>query len=84
MPSSNLVNYLIPDHYIQRQYDSVGLILLRHGRRRLFDAALAPQHGHRGKVLMSSRIKWARMVAIEFGMWRSGRAGGASGSIIFG
>jgi hypothetical protein len=25
MPSSNLVNYLIPDHYIQRQYDSVGL-----------------------------------------------------------
>jgi len=24
MPSSNLVNYLIPDHYIQRQYDSVG------------------------------------------------------------
>jgi hypothetical protein len=60
------------------------IFLLRHGRRRLFDAALAPQHGHRGKVLMSSRIKWARMVAIEFGMWRSGRAGGASGSINFG
>jgi hypothetical protein len=41
---------------------------LRHGRRRPFDAALAPQHGHRGKVLMSARIKRARMVAIEFGM----------------
>jgi len=60
------------------------LILLRHGRCRPFDTALAPQHGHRGKVFMSSRIKWARMVAIEFGMWRSGRAGGASGSIIVG
>jgi hypothetical protein len=62
----------------------LGIVLLRHGHRRPFDAALAPQHGHRGKVLMSARIKWARMVAIEFGMWRSGRAGGASGSIIIG
>jgi hypothetical protein len=40
--------------------------------------------GHRGKVLMSARINRARMVAIEFGTWRSSRAGGASGSIIVG
>jgi hypothetical protein len=58
------------------------LILLRHGRRRPFAGAAAPQHGHRGKILMSARINRARMVAIELGMWRSGRAGGASGSII--
>jgi hypothetical protein len=29
---------------------------------------MAPQHGHRGKVLISARIKRTRMVAIEFGM----------------
>ena len=45
---------------------------------------MAPQHGHRGKVLMRARINRSRMVAIEFGMWRSGREGGASGSIIVG
>jgi hypothetical protein len=60
------------------------LILLRHDLRRLFDGAPAPQQGHLGKVLMSARINRVRMVAIEFGMWRSGRAGGASGSIILG
>ncbi len=60
------------------------LILLRHGRRRPFNAALAPQHGHCGKVLMSARINRARMVATEFGMWRSSRVGGASGSIVVG
>jgi hypothetical protein len=27
----------------------------------------------RGKVLMSARIRRARMVAIELAMWRSGR-----------
>jgi hypothetical protein len=48
------------------------------------DAVAAPQHGHRGRVLTSVRIKRARMVAIEFGMWRSGREGGSSGSIIAG
>ena len=42
---------------------------------RLYVAALAPQQGHRGRVLMSALIKRTRMVAIEFGMWRSGRKG---------
>jgi hypothetical protein len=46
--------------------------------------AVAPQHGHRGKALASARIKRVRMVAIEFGTWRSGRKGGSSGSITFG
>src|SRR6185312_8806819 len=60
------------------------LILLRHERRRPFDTGMTPQQGHRGKVLMSARIRRKRMVAIEFGMCRSGREGGSSGSIIVG
>jgi hypothetical protein len=51
---------------------------------RLYVAALLPQQGHRGRVLMSALIKPTRMVAIEFAMWRSGRKGGSSGSITFG
>ncbi len=34
--------------------------------------------------LMSALINRTRMVAIEFGTWRSGRKGGSSGSITFG
>jgi len=41
----------------------------------------AAQHGHRGRYLTSSAIRRRRMVAIEFGMCRSGRNGGTSGSI---
>jgi hypothetical protein len=41
--------------------------------RRPLVTSVAPQHGHRGKVLTSSRIRRTRIVAIEFGMWRSGR-----------
>jgi len=33
---------------------------------------------------MSALINRTRTVAIEFGMWRSGRKGGSSGSITFG
>ena len=43
------------------------LVLLRHEFCRLFDAAIRPQHGQRGKVLASTPIRRARMVAIEFG-----------------
>ena len=35
-------------------------------------------------VLTSATIRRRRMVAIEFGMWRSGRKGGASGSVTVG
>jgi len=33
---------------------------------------------------MSALIKRSRMVAIEFGMWRSGRKGGSAGSVTVG
>ncbi len=44
----------------------------------------AAQHGHRGKFLTSARTSRRRMVGIEFGMCRSGRSGGACGSVTFG
>src|SRR6266852_4578646 len=44
----------------------------------------AAQHGHRGRYLTSPAIRRRRTVAIEFGMCRSGRNGGASGSITSG
>jgi hypothetical protein len=60
------------------------LVLLRHKvlylARFLIGAA---QHGHRGKCLTRARTSRRRMVAIEFGMCRSGRSGGASGSVTF-
>jgi hypothetical protein len=60
-------------------------VVLRHNFCRLYVATtLLPQHGHRGRVLMSALIRRMRMVAIEFGMWRSGRKGGSSGSITLG
>ena len=51
---------------------------------RRFVVALLPQQGHRGRFLMSALINRTRTVAIEFGMWRSGRKGGSSGSITLG
>src|SRR5712691_2051260 len=51
---------------------------------RLYGVELLPQQGHRGRVLMSALINRRRMVAIEFGTWRSGRKGGSSGSMTFG
>ncbi|MGY4286699.1 IS5 family transposase [Bradyrhizobium sp. LM2.7] len=61
------------------------LVLLRHkflrdrGRR----IALA-QHGHRDRLLTRARTSRRRIVAIEFGMCRSVRSGGASGFVTFG
>jgi len=60
-----------------------GLVVLRHNCRRDV-GALLPQQGHRGMFLMSALINRTRRVAIEFGMWRSGRKGGSSGSITLG
>ena len=51
---------------------------------RVRDAATAPQQGHRMIVLLRARLSRTRMVAIEFGTWRSGRKGRSSGSIIVG
>src|SRR5207342_3891593 len=44
----------------------------------------AEQHGHRGRVPTRAAIRRRRMVAIEFGMWRSVRSGGPAGSITVG
>ena len=61
------------------------LILLRHEFLRRDGFAITElQHGHRGRLLTSAPINRRRMVAIEFGMCRSGRNGGASGSITLG
>ena len=51
---------------------------------RLLLAYRDPQHGHRGRLLTSATINRRRMVATEFGMWRSGRKGGAPGSVTVG
>ena len=63
-----------------------GLLVLLHQKffRRGCLVIGAEQHGHRGSVVTSAAIKRRRIVAIEFGMWRSGRSGGTAGSITFG
>ena len=63
--------------YLRRSGRSYCVISLH----RLFLALGAAQHGHRDMYLASSAVRRRRMVAIEFGMCRSGRKGGASGSI---
>ena len=61
------------------------LVLLHHKfRSDVFLLIEAEQHGHRDKVLTRTTINRRRMVATEFGMWRSGRNGGASGSVTVG
>ncbi|MGY4498042.1 alkanesulfonate monooxygenase SsuD/methylene tetrahydromethanopterin reductase-like flavin-dependent oxidoreductase (luciferase family) [Bradyrhizobium sp. GM24.11] len=70
---------------IEPYRSSGSLVLLRHkvlrdrGRR----IALA-QHGHRDRLLTRARTSRRRIVAIEFGMCRSVRSGGASGFVTFG
>jgi hypothetical protein len=49
------------------------------GAQQVCDVALAILY--RGDELIDKR---RRIVAIEFGMWRSGRSGGTAGSITFG
>src|SRR5215210_7620206 len=67
-----------------QHYDD-GLVLLRH-RIGVVPAVLrgALQQGHRAKVVARATIRCRRIVAIEFVTCRSGRTGGASGSIILG
>jgi hypothetical protein len=60
------------------------LALLRHNLDGLCRGLAAPQVGQRGRLCTTALIKRKRMVAIEFGTWRSGRKGGSSGSISFG
>src|SRR5260221_12024490 len=60
------------------------LVLLRYKLLRARFRAVPPQHGHRGNRLTIAAMSLRRMVAIEFGMRRSGRKGGSSGSVTVG
>jgi len=61
------------------------LVLLRHiCREGVCARRLCPQQGHRGSRLTSATARRLRRVAIELGMCRSGRIGGASGSVTVG
>jgi hypothetical protein len=59
------------------------LILLCHKCRCLFSVIGAAQHGHLDSVVTRATASFRRIVAIEFGTWRSGRSGGSSGLITF-
>src|SRR5262245_19894719 len=56
------------------------LILLCHKFSNLFRAA---QHGQRDSIVARAATNLRRIVAIEFGTWRSGRNGGSSGLVTF-
>src|SRR5258708_37773655 len=60
------------------------LVLLSYKLRRPRCTAAPPQHGQRGKRVTIAAMSLRRMVAIEFGMCRSGRKGGSSGSVTVG
>jgi hypothetical protein len=57
-----------------------GLVLLCHKFWCPFRVA---QHGQRESVVARAATNLRRIVAIEFGMWRSGRNGGSSGLVTF-
>ena len=76
-----------PNPWCQNMYwlYDIAIILLRHKRLGLeYLRFVAAQHGHRGRPLTRAMISLWRMVAMEFGMCRSGRNGGSSGSITVG
>src|SRR5262249_12838989 len=56
------------------------LFLLCHKFRYLFRAA---QHGQRDSIVARAATNLRRIVAIEFGTWRSGRNGRSSGLVTF-
>src|SRR6266581_2929006 len=56
------------------------LVLLCHKFRYRFRAA---QHGQRDSIVARAATNLLRIVAIEFGTWRSGRNGGSSGLVTF-
>src|SRR3982750_795067 len=61
------------------------LVLLRHEREWCGGLRkCVAQHGHRSRFWARATVSLRRMVAIEFGTCRSGRIGGAAGSITCG
>src|SRR5260370_23254127 len=69
---------------IFRSNPQIDLVLLRYKLLRARCRTALPQHGQRGKRLTIAAMSLRRMVAIEFGMCRSGRKGGSSGSVTVG
>ena len=67
--------------FFDREYH---VVLLRYKLLRARCTAALPQHGQRGKRVTIAAMSLRRMVAIEFGMCRSGRKGGSSGSVTVG
>jgi hypothetical protein len=89
--------YIVADVAIKTAYFSLGggrihlcldvvvgrcspLVLLCHKFGCLLRAA---QHGQRESVVARAATNLRRIVAIEFGTWRSGRNGGSSGLVTF-
>ena len=60
------------------------LVLLRHKFARWSFMTGLAQHGHRGIFRSSATVSLRRMVGIELGKCRSGRMGGASGTVTVG
>jgi hypothetical protein len=58
-----------------------GLVLLRHKLRRFPLVRSVPQQGQRGRCLTRATIIRRLSVVMEFGICRSGRSGGAFGSV---
>jgi hypothetical protein len=79
----NLLLHL-SEHHADGISASRHLILLRHKAFRGCLAIGAAQHGHRGNLTTMAAISRRRIVAIEFGMCRSARSGGASGLVMVG
>src|ERR1700758_1172847 len=66
------------------QNSLIHLVLLHHKAWRGFRLNWRAQHGHRGRVraIATANLRWS--VAIELGTCRSGRIGGAAGSVTTG
>src|SRR5262245_54390674 len=78
-------NVVIEYRWAENQYYrlpalAADLVLLCHKFRYLFRAA---QHGQRDSIVARAATNLRRIVAIEFGTWRSGRNGGSSGLVTF-
>ena len=69
-----------PGYSREKQNFSSLLVLLCHKFWCPFRAA---QHGQRESVVARAATNLRRIVAIEFGTWRSGRNGGSSGLVTF-
>ena len=70
------IEYVVADKTASDYY----LVLLCHKFGCLLRAA---QHGQRESVVARAATNLRRIVAIEFGTWRSGRNGGSSGLVTF-